>query len=138
MANQASPPITFLNPPGLANLGTFSQVAVVSGGRTVHISGQLAWDEDARLVGAGDLRAQTARVFENLGKALRAAGATFRDVVKFTIYVVNLEPDDRAAISEVRNRYIDPSRPPASTMIGVSALVVPEARIEIEAVAVIS
>ncbi|MFO1320239.1 MAG: RidA family protein [Burkholderiales bacterium] len=129
--------ITFINPPGLANLGTFSQVAVVSGERTIHISGQIAWDEDARLVGVGDLRAQTTRVFENLAKALAAAGATFDHVVKFTVYVVDLEPDDRAAISEVRNRFIDPTRPPASTMIGVSALVVPEARIEIEAVAVV-
>ena len=129
--------ITFINPPGLANLGTFSQVAVVSGERTIHISGQIAWDEDARLVGVGDLRAQTTRVFENLAKALAAAGATFDHVVKFTVYVVGLEPDDRAAISEVRNRFIDPTRPPASTMIGVSALVVPEARIEIEAVAVV-
>ena len=129
--------ITFINPPGLANLGTFSQVAVVSGERTIHISGQIAWDEDARLLGVGDLRAQTTRVFENLAKALAAAGATFDHVVKFTVYVVDLEPDDRAAISEVRNRFIDPTRPPASTMIGVSALVVPEARIEIEAVAVV-
>lgn len=129
--------ITLINPPGLANLGTFSQVAVATGGRTVHVSGQLAWDEEARLVGDGDLRAQTARVFENLSTALAAAGATFRDVVKFTIYVVDLEPDDRAAISEVRNRFIDPAHPPASTMIGVSALVVPEARIEIEAIAVL-
>lgn len=138
MASDATPAITFFNPPGLANLGTFSQVAVATGGRTIHVSGQLAWDETARLVGVGDLRAQAMRVFENLGLALKAAGASFRDVVKFTIYVVDLEPDDRAAISEVRNRFIDPARPPASTMVGVSALVVPEARIEIEAVAVIA
>ncbi|MBK8018309.1 MAG: RidA family protein [Betaproteobacteria bacterium] len=137
MTTRDTPDITFLNPPGLANLGTFSQVAVASGGRTIHISGQLAWDEEARLVGAGDLRAQSERVFQNLGKPLAAADAGFRDVIKFTIYVVDLEPDDRAAISEVRNRFIDPARPPASTMIGVSALVVPDARIEIEAIAVV-
>ncbi|MBL8532725.1 MAG: RidA family protein [Betaproteobacteria bacterium] len=137
MTTRDTPEITFLNPPGLANLGTFSQVAVASGGRTIHISGQIAWDEQARLVGGGDLRVQTEQVFRNLGKALAAAGAGFADVIKFTVYVVDLQPADRVAISEVRHRFIDPARPPASTMIGVSALVVPDARIEIEAIAVV-
>jgi 2-iminobutanoate/2-iminopropanoate deaminase len=48
---------------------------------------------------------------------------------------VDLKAEDRAVISEIRNGFIDTTRPPASTMIGVSALVVPGARIEIEAVA---
>ncbi len=127
--------IRFINPPSLANFGTFSQVAVVTGGRTIHISGQVAWDRDGKLVAPGDLRAQTVKVLENLRDALAAAGAGFNDVVKFTIYVVDLKAEDRAVISEIRNGFIDTSRPPASTMIGVSALVVPGARIEIEAIA---
>lgn len=127
--------IRFINPPSLANFGTFSQVAVVTGGRTIHISGQVAWDRDGKLVAPGDLRAQTVKVLENLRDALAAAGAGFNDVVKFTIYVVDLKAEDRAIISEIRNGFIDTSRPPASTMIGVSALVVPGARIEIEAIA---
>lgn len=127
--------IRFINPPSLANFGTFSQVAVVTGGRTIHISGQVAWDRDGKLVAPGDLRAQTVKVLENLRDALAAAGAGFNDVVKFTIYVVDLKAEDRAVISEIRNGFIDKARPPASTMIGVSALVVPGARIEIEAVA---
>jgi enamine deaminase RidA (YjgF/YER057c/UK114 family) len=127
--------IRFINPPSLANFGTFSQVAVVTGGRTIHISGQVAWDRDGKLVAPGDLRAQTVKVLENLRDALTAAGAGFNDVVKFTIYVVDLKAEDRAVISEIRNGFIDTTRPPASTMIGVSALVVPGARIEIEAVA---
>jgi enamine deaminase RidA (YjgF/YER057c/UK114 family) len=127
--------IRFINPPSLANFGTFSQVAVVTGGRTIHISGQVAWDRDGKLVAPGDLRAQTVKVLENLRDALTAAGAGFNDVVKFTIYVVDLKAEDRAVISEIRNGFIDATRPPASTMIGVSALVVPGARIEIEAVA---
>lgn len=127
--------IRFINPPTLANFGTFSQVAVVTGGRTIHISGQVAWDRDGKLVAPGDLRAQTVKVLENLRDALAAAGAAFNDVVKFTIYVVDLKAEDRAVISEIRNGFIDTIRPPASTMIGVSALVVPGARIEIEAVA---
>jgi enamine deaminase RidA (YjgF/YER057c/UK114 family) len=132
-----APEVTFLNPPGIANLHTFSQVATVCGGTTVYVSGQLAWDEHAKLVAPGDLPAQTEKVFQNLKVALGAAGATFDDVVKYTIYVVNLKPDDRLAISEVRNRYIDTRRPPASTMVGVDALVVPGAMIEVEAIAVV-
>ena len=133
-----APEVTFLNPPGIANLHTFSQVATVHGGTTVYVSGQLAWDEHAKLVAPGDLAAQTEKVFENLKIALAAAGATFDDVVKYTIYVVNLKPDDRLAISEVRNRYIDTRRPPASTMVGVEALVVPGALIEVEAIAAVA
>jgi enamine deaminase RidA (YjgF/YER057c/UK114 family) len=85
----------------------------------------------------GDLKAQTEKVFENLKLALAAAGGSFRDVVKFNIYVVNLKPQDRITISEVRNRYIDRDRPPASSMIGVAALVFEGLLIEVDAVAVV-
>jgi enamine deaminase RidA (YjgF/YER057c/UK114 family) len=133
-----APQLEFINPPGLANFGTFSQVATARGGKTIHISGQVAWNAQGKVVGAGDLNAQTVQVFENLKVALAAAGAGFRDVVKFTIYVVDLKPQDRAVISEIRNRYLDPARLPASTMIGVDALVMEELRIEVEAIAVVA
>jgi enamine deaminase RidA (YjgF/YER057c/UK114 family) len=126
-----------INPPGLANLKTFSQVATAHGGTTIYISGQVAWDAQIKIVGAGDLRAQTEKVFENLKIALQAAGATFDNVVKLTTYVVNLKPEDRVTISEIRGRYIDPARVPASTMVGVPSLVMPELLIEVEAVAVV-
>ena len=133
-----APQLEFINPPALANFGTFSQVATARGGKTIHISGQVAWNAQGKVVGAGDLNAQTVQVFENLKVALAAAGAGFRDVVKFTIYVVDLKPQDRAVISEIRNRYLDPARLPASTMIGVDALVMEDLRIEVEAIAVVA
>lgn len=77
------------------------------------------------------------QVFENLKVALAAAGATFSDLVKITTYVVDLKPEDRGIISEIRGRYVDPARKPASTMIGVDALVMPALRIEVEAIAVV-
>ena len=126
-----------LNPPGLANLKTFAQVATVRGGKTIYISGQVAWDEKVQVVGVGDLRAQAERVFENLKIALEAGGATYDSLVKLTTYVVNLKPEDRVTISEVRKRYIDPAKLPASTMVGVPSLVMPELLIEVEAVAVV-
>jgi len=129
--------IKLLNPAGLANLKTFSQVATVRGGTTVYISGQVAWDEKVQIVGKGDLKAQTEKVFENMKIALQAAGATFDNVVKLTTYVVNLKPEDRVAISEIRGRYINAAKVPASTMVGVPSLVMPELLIEVEAVAVV-
>lgn len=137
-SRSSAPEVAFINPPGLANFGTFSQVATVRGGKTVHISGQVAWNAEGKVVGGGDLAAQAVQVFENLKVALAAAGATFSDVVKIVTYVVDLKPQDRAVISEIRGRYFDPARKPASTMIGVDALVMAELRIEVEAIAVVA
>ena len=130
------PEILFLNPPGIARVGTFSQVAVSQGGRLVHVSGQLAWNEKLELVAPGDLEAQTDKVFSNLGIALAAAGAGFRDVVKLTTYVVDLQPADRIVIANIRNRHLQ-GHLPASTLVGVAALVEAGARIEVEALAVV-
>lgn len=130
------PDIQFLNPPGIARVGTFSQVAVSQGGRMVHVSGQLAWNEKLELVAPGDLEAQTDKVFSNLGIALAAAGAGFRDVVKLTTYVVDLQPADRIVIANIRNRHLQ-GHLPASTLVGVAALVEAGARIEVEALAVV-
>lgn len=130
------PDIQFLNPPGIARVGTFSQVAVSQGGRMVHVSGQLAWNEKLELVAPGDLEAQTDKVFSNLAIALAAAGAGFRDVVKLTTYVVDLQPADRIVIANIRNRHLQ-GHLPASTLVGVAALVEAGARIEVEALAVV-
>ena len=129
--------VQFLNPPGLAQFKTFSHVATARGGKTVYISGQVSWNEKGEVVHAGDLKAQAVQVFENLKTALAAAGASYDNVVKFTAYVVNLKPQDRLTISEVRSRYVKSANPPASTMIGVQALVSEGLLLEVEAVAVV-
>ncbi len=134
----SAPQLEYINPPGLANFGTFSQVATARGGKTIHISGQVAWNAEGKVVAPGDLKGQTVQVFENLKVALAAAGATFSDLVKITTYVVDLKPEDRSVISEIRGRYMDPARKPASTMIGIDALVMAELRIEVEAIAVVA
>jgi enamine deaminase RidA (YjgF/YER057c/UK114 family) len=103
----------------------------------VYISGQVSVNERGETVGKGDLRAQTQQAFENLKTALAAVGATFRDVVKTNLYVVGFKPEQIAVIREVRARYIAADQPPASTLVGVSALVGADWLIEIEAVAVI-
>ena len=71
------------NPPTLSKPTGYTHVVEVSGAtRTVYISGQIAYDKDGKVVGAGDMKAQAEQVFENLETALTAAGATFADVVK--------------------------------------------------------
>jgi len=119
-----------------APVGTYSQAVRVETGDAVwiHVSGQIAIDLEGNLVGPGDLRAQTRQVFENLGAILEAHGATFADVVKIGTYLTTL--DDLAGMREVRSEYLT-SEPPASTAVQVVALVVPDALIEIDLVAVV-
>ena len=128
--------IEHIRPDGLANNPAYTQVVASRGARTVQVSGQVAIDADGDLVGGNDLAAQTEQVMINLGAALAAAGASFDDVVKIVTYVVEYRPEHRAIIGEVRGRYLPPSNPPASTLVGVTALAAPEYLIEIEAVAV--
>lgn len=100
----------------------------------LHVSGQIANDAHGTLVGPDDLRTQTEQVFENLRAILEANGATFDDVVKIQTFLTTL--DDLAGYREVRARFLT-SEPPASTTVQVVALVVPEALVEVDAVAVI-
>jgi 2-iminobutanoate/2-iminopropanoate deaminase len=117
-------------------MGTYSQAVRVETGDAVwiHVSGQIAIDLEGNLVGPGDVRAQTRQVFENLKAILAANGATFADVVKIGTYLTTLE--DLAGMREVRSEYLT-AEPPASTAVQVVALVVPDALIEIDLVAVV-
>jgi enamine deaminase RidA (YjgF/YER057c/UK114 family) len=127
----------FLNPPTLCPTYGWTHVVATAGVRTIHISGQTAVNAAGEVVGKGDLKRQTEQTFENLRLALAAAGATWRDVVVTRLYVVNLKPEHVPVIREVRSRYVSAQHPPASTLVGVSALVGAEWLIEIEATAVV-
>jgi len=128
----------FLNPPGLAPTNGWTQVVTSTGDKTIHVSGQVAVDERGQVVGKGDLKAQTEKTFTNLDVALKAVGASFRDVVKMNLYVVGLKPELVPLIREVRARYVNMQNPPASTLVGVSALVGADWLIEIEVIAVVA
>ena len=127
----------FLNPLQLGTTHGWTHVVTTTGGKTIHISGQTAADAAGQVVGKGELKRQTEQVFENLRIALAAAGATWADVVVTRLYVVNLKPEHVPIIREVRSRYVSPDHPPASTLVGVQALVGADWLIEIEATAVI-
>jgi len=103
-------------------------------GDTVYVSGTVAWGDDGKLVGAGDMYAQAKQAIRNIEKALIEAGASMADVVRTRIYVTDISRLEEAArahgeaFGEIR---------PASSMVEVSALAEPEMLFEIEAIAVI-
>ena len=115
----------------------FSQVAIASGQRHLFLAGQCAVDETGAIVGEGNLAAQTEQIFKNIDRCLQAAGATFDDLVRMTVYVVDYDPSKRDVMQTVRDRYIDPAGGPASTLIGVSRLVVDAFLVEIEVQAIV-
>lgn len=126
----------YINPPELMPTRGWTHVVTARGETIVTISGQISTDADGQIVGRGDLRAQTERVFENLRIALAAAGATFDDVVKTTVFVVDFRHEDLPIIREIRSRYLPANTPAASTLVGVTALALDGLLIEIEATAV--
>ncbi len=98
------------------------------------VSGIVPVDADGKLVGERDVVEQARQVFRSLDLVLRAGGCTFADVAKVTLFL--LDVNDRAAINPVRQEFFGDARP-ASTLVEVSALAVPGALLEIEAVAAI-
>jgi len=126
-----------INPAPLAKPSGYSHVVVAPAHEVAFISGQVAYDGNGQLVGAGDLAAQTRQVLQNLSDALQAVGADFSHVAKLTIFVKGLDEAAVATIREVRSEFLSATAPPTSTMIGVTALVRPELLIEIEAYAVV-
>jgi len=127
----------FINPEGLARPGAYTPVVTARGGKTIWISGQVPHDAAGELVGRNDLPAQIEQVYRNLQFALAGAGATFNDVVKINVYVVDYKPEYRDLLNKVRSRYVSKDNPPASTLVGVQALAREGILVEIEAVAVI-
>jgi len=97
---------------------------------TLYISGIPPLDAQGRVV-SEDPAAQTRQVFENMKLILEAAGATFADVLRVTVYLTDV--DDRTKINPVRKEYFGAARP-ASTLIGVKALAIPGMKVEIEAI----
>ena len=126
----------FHNPPTLSRTNGWTHVVSSIGGRTIHVSGQVGINAAGEVVGGGDLGRQTEQAFENIRSALTAVGATFQDVVNTRIYVVGLKPEHVPIIRQVRSRFVDATHPPASTLVGVTALVGDQWLIEIEAMAV--
>ncbi|TXS46812.1 RidA family protein [Streptomyces sp. uw30] len=132
--------ITLMNPTGLVEVGAYQQVAIARGSKLVFVAGQVSWDADGVNVGVDDLAAQVEQSYLNVGTALAAAGASFDDVAKLNVHVVDWTPDKMPQLMEGITRAatkLGVTAAPPATLLGVAALDVPEHLVEIEATAVL-
>ncbi|WP_250037900.1 RidA family protein [Paractinoplanes maris] len=125
--------VSLINPPGLPTVDVYRQVSVATGTKLIHIAGQVAWD-------GGDFATQVEQSYLNVGTALAAAGATFADVVKLTVHVVDWTPERMPelldGIARASAKLGVTVEAPAS-LFGIAALDVPEHLVEVEATAVL-
>ena len=127
---------TAFQPSGVwRSFGCNSMGMVVGEGRQVLLSGQVAWDEQRRVVGVGDMRAQVLKILENLEIPLNAGGAGRADAVRINVFAVDVDAYVADGALEVIAYFGDTK--PASTTVQVARLVHPDWLVEIEATAII-
>jgi enamine deaminase RidA (YjgF/YER057c/UK114 family) len=100
-------------------------------GNLLFISGIAPLDADLKVIGGDDAAAQTEAILSAMDQILKAAGASFADILKVTVLLTDI--DDRSKINPVREKYFGAARP-ASTLFEVSKLAIPGMKVEIEAV----
>jgi enamine deaminase RidA (YjgF/YER057c/UK114 family) len=126
----------YVNPKELSTPRFYTHAVSAEGpGKLVYISGQVSWDAGGSVVGKGDMRAQSEQVFKNVSAALKAAGAGWGDVIKMNGYMVGMNAERVTAYREVRQRFLKEGALPASTLVGVEALVHPDLLLEVEVIA---
>jgi len=125
----------YINPDGLFKNPAFSQTVTTQGnGKTIYIGGQDAVNVQGEIVGKGDISEQTEQVMKNLQIALSACGATFDNLVKLTIHIV--QGQDLYRGFQASQKYLgNIKNPPAITGFFVLALTHPDFLIEIDAIA---
>jgi enamine deaminase RidA (YjgF/YER057c/UK114 family) len=129
----------YLNPKEIFQSPFFTHSVAVSGpAKLVYVSGQVSYDRDGFVIGKDDMRAQAEQVFRSLTHNLKAAGATWSDVIKLNGYMVRMSNESVNLYREVRSRYLDPKHMPASTLVGVDKLVHDDLLLEVEVIAAVA
>ncbi len=134
MANQSLFPNTLFD----SRQFDFAQVAIATGGKTIYVAGQTAWNKEMKMPGGTDVGAQLRQALNNVRLALAAASATPSDLVQLHTHIVNYSADMLPVIGPILHEFLDPAHLPASMLIGVQALALPELLVEVNAVAVIA
>jgi enamine deaminase RidA (YjgF/YER057c/UK114 family) len=121
------------NPPALHPAPGFSHIAEERGQRVLHFAGQVALDREFGIVGGDDLFEQTKAAMRNVEVALEAAGASWGDIVRRTIYT--LHPTEFETIARAISEVTGEAEEPAQTIVGVTGLALPGLLIEVECTA---
>jgi 2-iminobutanoate/2-iminopropanoate deaminase len=129
--------VKFKNPSIVSAPRGYSHVAEIDLGncKMLILSGQVALDNKGSLVGKDDFGKQTEQVFSNIKGIVESAGGTMDNLVKISIYVVDMS--QLQTLRTVRDKFVNVKNPPASTLVQVSKLFRDDILIEIEATAVI-
>jgi reactive intermediate/imine deaminase len=133
--SQSQDAVRFVKSENLPPSPGYSQAVEIRRGRIIYVAGQVPVDRSGKVVGEGDMRAQTQQTFENLKSALEASGAKFENVVKLNYYFSDIT--QLSVVREVRDKFINAANPPASTAVEVKRLFREPFLIEVEAVAVV-
>jgi enamine deaminase RidA (YjgF/YER057c/UK114 family) len=129
--SEPQPKPLYASPDDLPSPSGYSHVVTIPTGRLVWTSGQVGIGTDGAV--AEGWEAQTRLAFANVGRALAAAGAGWPDVVKLTLFVVDVA--ELQTIRAVRDEFVETGSPPTSSLVQVAGLFRPEVLIEVEAVA---
>jgi enamine deaminase RidA (YjgF/YER057c/UK114 family) len=123
----------FVQPDAIFKTATYTHVVEVTGpGRLIYTSGEQGRDRDGHF--PADIAGQSVQAFENIKAALAAVGATFDNVIKLNVYMLDLRKH-QPIFSEIKQRYVNKNAPPASTTVQVALLTRDDALVEVEAVA---
>lgn len=125
------------NPPtGWPQLGRpFHHGVIAPEGKTLHMTGQVAWDAEANVICKGDCEAQARKCFDNVESILKAVGGRLDDIVSLTVFYI--DPNDMPAIQKVRAEKLALEHGPVSILIQAAGLIAPELLVEIAPIAVI-
>lgn len=127
----------FINPPELYKHPAYTRVVTVKGPcKFIFIAGQTPSDDHYQPVAKGDYRKQYERVIEGLTLQLKAAGATWDDVVVRRVFTLDVEALQNALREPGLKRPENPDHPPTSTMVGVTRLSHPDFLVEIDLIAI--